>query len=808
VVLEPGPDFDSTPYTLTTVGEGHLTDFLEEARELVTNLNQGLLDLEKNPEGSGELVNDIFRYFHNIKGNSGIIGYRELNALTHEAETLLNRVRKGEMRTSRAVIDLLLAVVDLIEELLSRIEVDGMKATPKDISVMAAVLQATTEAGELAVPERYLAMLAPDSEAAAAAPGPFDAAADAPGAAAPEADAQDEDLAVAQAMEAEPAAPAPASSGYDIEDVDIFEQTAMHQLKSLDLALEMLTQDASQRDIIDGLYRSLTTLQNSSGYMGLAAIKDYSERTAGLVDQARKSDLGFELMLDILSQEVSILKDMIIKALADIKGVAPEALAPPVEAAPASAAAPEPKPAPKAKPKPEPKPEPKSKPEPEPKSKPEPVAPAPPKPAAPAAAPPTSAQAAFEAGQQPQKGATTIRVDHEKLDHLMNLIGELIINRNRYSMIARALAEGQDDVGDIAQQLTETTYAMARISDDLQDTIMKVRMVPVHTVFSRFPRLVRDLSRKSGKQVELITEGEETELDKSVGEEIGDPLVHLIRNSLDHGLEPEEERVAAGKSPKGHVWLRAYHKGNSVAIEIEDDGRGIDPEKMRQVGVKKGLCTAEEAKLLDDRQAVDLIFAPGFSSAETITDVSGRGVGMDVVKTNIKNLKGNIQINTEVGRGTRFTLTLPLTLAIIDALMVKVGEGTYAIPLDAVSETTKIEVERLSEVNHRKALTLRGEVLGIIELSELMGLPGNPENREILPVVIIHDNDRRLGIVVDKLLERQEIVIKPLGQYLNTFEINGISGATIMGDGSVVLILDPHEVYRLATVTTKQAGHD
>jgi two-component system chemotaxis sensor kinase CheA len=255
------------------------------------------------------------------------------------------------------------------------------------------------------------------------------------------------------------------------------------------------------------------------------------------------------------------------------------------------------------------------------------------------------------------------------------------------------------------------------------------------------------------------------------------------------------------------VWLRAYHKGNSVAIEVEDDGRGIDPEKMRQVGVKKGLVTPEEAKLLDDRQAVDLIFAPGFSSAEKITDISGRGVGMDVVKTNIKNLKGNIQINSEVGRGSRFTLTLPLTLAIIDALMVQVGKDMYAIPLDAVSETTKIEVERLSEVNHRKAITLRGEVLGIIELSDLLGLPPNPEDRDILPVVIIHDNDRRLGIVVDRLLERQEIVIKPLGQYLNGFEIRGISGDTIMGDGSVVLILDPHEVYSLATATTKQGGH-
>jgi two-component system chemotaxis sensor kinase CheA len=815
VTYEPAPDFDPTPYALTTVGDGHLTDFLEEARDLVGNLNQGLLELEKNPDENAELVNDIFRYFHNIKGNSGIIGYRDLNALTHEAETLLNRVRKGEMRTSRGIIDLLLAVVDLIEELLGRIDTESGKATPKDISMMASVLQATTEAGALTVPEQYLAILAPEFEGGAPAAPVAPVVAETVAAPVGETDGE---------AGVEPAPqPAPASGGYDPEDVAIFEQAVVHQHKSLDLALEMLRKDPDQRDIIDGLFRSLTTLQNSCGYMGLAEVKGYAERTAGLVDQARKSDMGFELMLDILEQEISILKDMVFAALDRIKGQEaapapasePEAATPTPVAAPEAqpeAIAPQPEAAPvpklEAEPAPEPKPAPAPEPEPAPAAAPRPAPAAGTKPAPVATPPKTAAQAAFEAGQPPpQKGATTIRVDHEKLDHLMNLIGELIINRNRYSMIARALAEGQQDVPEVAQQLTETTYAMARISDDLQDTIMKVRMVPVHTVFSRFPRLVRDLSRKSGKQVELITEGEETELDKSVGEEIGDPLVHLIRNSLDHGLEPEEERIAAGKNPKGHVWLRAYHKGNSVAIEVEDDGRGIDPEKMRQVGVKKGLVTAEEAKLLDDRQAVDLIFAPGFSSAEKITDVSGRGVGMDVVKTNIKNLKGNIQINTEAGRGTRFTLTLPLTLAIIDALMVQIGKDVYAIPLDAVSETTKIEVERLSEVNHRKALTLRGEVLGIIELSDLLGLPPNPEQREILPVVIIHDNDRRLGIVVDRLLERQEIVIKPLGQYLNTFEIRGISGATIMGDGSVVLILDPHEVYRLATATTKQGAH-
>ena len=382
----------------------------------------------------------------------------------------------------------------------------------------------------------------------------------------------------------------------------------------------------------------------------------------------------------------------------------------------------------------------------------------------------------------------------------MNLIGELIINRNRYTLIARRLEDSGEEtnINEVAQSLSETTYAMARISDDLQDTIMKVRMVPVSSVFSRFPRLVRDLSRKSDKEVDLIVEGDETELDKSVVEVIGDPLVHLIRNSVDHGVENEADRIAKGKPVKGRVVLRAYHKGNSVAIEIEDDGKGIDPEKMREVAVRKGIIGAEEAKQLDDREAMELIFAPGFSSAETITDISGRGVGMDVVRTNIKNLKGSVNISSEVGKGTRFTLLLPLTLAIIDALMINVSGEMYAIPLDAVSETTKIESARLTDMKGRKAVTLRGEVLGIVELAEMLSLSKSyKELPEVLSVVVIHDNERRLGLVVDRLLERQEIVIKPLGAYLG--DLKGISGATIMGDGSVILILDPHEIYLMAT---------
>jgi two-component system chemotaxis sensor kinase CheA len=527
------------------------------------------------------------------------------------------------------------------------------------------------------------------------------------------------------------------------------------------------------------MYRSLDTLQKSASYMGLNDIKTDAERTAGIVDQGRKTNIDFSVLVDLLTQECGIIEDMVAGIVQSFSAAPAAPVAPAAAAAPPAAAAPAAKAAPTSE---------------APKA-------APAAPAVKTAPPPAGAKAAGKAGgkdESSSKASSTIRVDHEKLDHLMNLIGELIITRNRYTMLARNLEGSVNvDVTKVAQDLSETTYSMARISGDLQDTIMKVRMVPVSSVFSRFPRLVRDLSRKSGKEVDLILEGEETDLDKNVVEVIGDPLVHLIRNSVDHGIEDEATRTAAGKDPKGKVWLRAYYKGNSVAIEIEDDGKGIDPEKMREAAVRKGIATPEEAKALDDREAMELIFAPGFSTAEKITDISGRGVGMDVVRTNIKSLKGTINTFSELGKGTRFTLSLPLTLALIDALMVNVDGAMYAIPLDAVSETTKIEAGRLTDVKGRKVVTLRGEVLGIISLAELLGVQSHMQEQAMLSVVVIHDNDRRLGLVVDRLLERQEIVIKPLSSYLG--DLKGISGATVMGDGSVILIMDPHELYLMST---------
>ena len=760
---------EGTPYALTAFGEAHLKDFIEEAYENTQSLGSGLLALEEHSDQSA-LVNDLFRFFHNLKGNSGIIGFQDMNSLTHEAETLLNFVRHGDKPVTHDLVDLLLLVVDVLDALIGRIDPTSGHVTPFDIKELVEKLSQAVAGGVIELPDS----LRPKPSS--------------------------------NMSEAQQAAPSPDPDDSDDDDGDlvIFVDTVTQQFVNIDLILKGLHEDGNNKDCIAGLYRSLVAVQNSAGYMELEDIKVYAQRTAGLVDQGRKTDLDFSLMVDLLDQECTILRDMTNAAIeAQKKGVtsAPELPKPEIQTPPkpqekTAAASVAQTPAVTVAPSPE-----SAVPVEKPQVNPvvaapaqEPVAVAP-MPAAPESAAPAASASAK--GNDAHKAASTIRVDQEKLDHLMELIGELIINRNRYSLIARQLERNTVDVSSVAQDLTETTYAMARISDELQDTIMKVRMVPVASVFSRFPRLVRDLSRKSGKDVELITQGEETELDKSVVEVIGDPLVHLIRNSMDHGIEEESVRLAAGKAPKGRVWLRAYHKGNSVNIEIEDDGKGIDPEKMREVAIRKGIITPEEARVLDDREARELIFAPGFSSAEVVTDISGRGVGMDVVRTNIKSLKGGVSISSEVGKGTKFTLSLPLTLAIIDALMVTVHNEMFAIPLDAVSETTKIDARRLTDVKGRKAVTLRGEVLGVISLSELLGLPCAMASQDVLSVVILHDNDRRLGLVVDKLQERQEIVIKPLSSYLG--DLKGISGATIMGDGSVILILDPHEIYLMAT---------
>lgn len=832
------------PLTLSAFGEDHLRDFIDEALDNTSMLYDGLIELEKishDHEDAHELVNTLFRNFHNLKGNSGLVGFHDLNALTHEAETLLNRARQGELVVTNDLIDLLLIVVDVMEALIRSINISGGNAAVFDTSELLAQLKDAVAGNPPSLPPSIF--LSDDTVAEEEEETKQEGGIIIPGA--PEL----QELTHAGIKEM-PLTSIGAGLLDSDDDLALFQSTVKQQYAVIQYALKELEKDPTVKAQQDALFRGYTAIQNASSFMEFAELKEYAQRTANIVDQGRTSDVGFECLVPLLDQETDIIVEMANNAIEQAvlaknpelansaetskteekaseapkteekpaqASAAPAAEAPKTEApkaeekapaAPASAPAPaaaqaeaksEAPASPAAAPK-TPAPAASEKSQAAPKT----AAPAA-KPAAPAAnadhAHPQGANGAKSAASAPhaEKATTSsIRVDYEKLDHLMNLIGELLINRNRYAMIAKNLESNinEVDIVNVAQDLSETTYAMSRISDDLQDTLMKVRMLPVSSVFSRFPRLVRDLSRKVNKEVELIFEGEETELDKSIIEAINDPLMHLIRNSVDHGIEDAETRLALGKSAGGRVTLRAYHKGNSVVIEIEDDGKGIDPEKMREVAINKGIISPEEAKALTDREAVELIFAPGFSSAQVVTDISGRGVGMDVVRTNIKNLKGNIAIHTVPNQGTRFSLSLPLTLAIIEALMIKMGDQTYAIPLDAVATTTKLDSNILTSINGRNAVTLRGEVLGIVDLGELLNLP-ETINNDTISVVILQDNDRRIGLVVNQLLDRQEIVIKPLGMYLNN--IQGLSGASIMGDGSVVLILDPHEIYTMAS---------
>ncbi|WP_371371242.1 chemotaxis protein CheW [Sporomusa aerivorans] len=378
------------------------------------------------------------------------------------------------------------------------------------------------------------------------------------------------------------------------------------------------------------------------------------------------------------------------------------------------------------------------------------------------------------------KSGQSVRVDIDKLDSLLNLVGELVINKTRLEQIGLTHR---------LTELVETIEQMDRVTTDLQAVVMKVRMVPVGQVFNRFPRMVRDLSRELNKEVNLIIQGEETELDRTVIDEIGDPLVHLLRNSIDHGIEHPTERQAKGKNPIGEIRLIARHEGNNVIIMVEDDGKGINAEIIKQKAVEKGLITSAEADKLETSEAVRLVFLPGFSTAETVTDVSGRGVGMDAVKTKIESLGGMVDVETKINEGSKFKIRLPLTLAIIQALLVKVCEEIYAIPLGTIDSTINITPQDIKTIQNQEVILLRGQIIPIVRLANVLNVPATcNHNQEELFVVIVHMGEYRAGIIVDTLIGQQEIVIKSMGKLLAGIKV--IAGATILGNGQVALILD------------------
>jgi two-component system, chemotaxis family, sensor kinase CheA len=426
--------------------------------------------------------------------------------------------------------------------------------------------------------------------------------------------------------------------------------------------------------------------------------------------------------------------------------------------------------------------------------------------AKPAPAAPTAASAPPNAEQKRSSIHQTIRVDIERLDSLLNLVGELVINRTRISDIANTLERLMNDkvnavgtssgiVGPLAKDLADSAALLARTTNEIQESIMKVRMVPIGQVFDRFPRLVRDVAKARGKEVQLVISGAETDLDKTIVDEVGEPLMHLLRNNVDHGIEPPDEREKLGKNRVGTISLNAYHEGNQIIIEVSDDGGGINLDKVRARGIKQGLISADDR--LTDREIIELIFTPGFSTAEVVSDVSGRGVGMDVVKRNISRLKGVFDVDTAPGQGTRFTIKLPLTLAIIQALLVRVAEELYAIPLDSVIESQRVEMADVRTVHGNEVITLRGQVVPLVRIAEFFELGGQRDPDKVM-IVIVGLQGRQVGLVVDSFEGEQEIVIKPLSDVVG--RIAGISGATILGNGSISLIIDVHTLVSEAYV--------
>ena len=405
----------------------------------------------------------------------------------------------------------------------------------------------------------------------------------------------------------------------------------------------------------------------------------------------------------------------------------------------------------------------------------------------------------FSQAPQSKAADASIRVDVARLDTLMQLVGELVLGRNRLSQIAHNAGE-QFENSSVTRELVETNSHIDVITTELQMAVMKTRMLPISKVFNKLPRLVREVSKEMNKDIDLVLVGEETELDKSLIEELNDPMVHLMRNAGDHGIETPQDRIAKGKPGKGTVIVKAAHEGNHIVISIQDDGKGMNPDKLKQKAFEKGMITEAEVRDMSPEDAFKLIFAPGFSTAEKVTNVSGRGVGMDVVRTNIQKLKGTIDIQSEVDKGSKFVMKLPLTLAIIQALLVEVNKEIFSIPLDSVLQVVRVAEDEVSTINGREVIRLRNSVLPLARLGEVLKVGRNGKHSDSMYIVVVGLAEKRLGIIVESLLGQKEVVIKSIGEYLGS--IRGIAGSTILGDGRVIMIIDVGELMKLCAVRT------
>jgi two-component system chemotaxis sensor kinase CheA len=707
--------------------------FFEELEEKIQVISDNLLLMEKGGAPSGA-IQEIFRAAHTIKGSSAVMGYEKMAGLTHEIENIFDRLRQGDLAVDERLVDILFEALDTLRAL--KDEIMRQKSETTDVAGVIARLRECALGGGGAAGAPAAAE-APRGNGAGAAAG---TAAGAAGALAETAGAQE--AAAAAAAESVPAAgvaSSPVLPGEipplnDIEEAVVREaEVRGYQAYWVEVAIDAGCQMKGARAFL-----VFETLQQAGEI--IKSVPPAEELEAGNYGS------GFALLL-FTQEDAGQIKNLVF-SIAEVADVKIRQVRPSL-AADRSA----------------------------------------PSPWRPAGAP-ASAGRKETAAEQGRENVKTVRVDVQKLDTLMNLVGELVIDRTRLDRFVEIFENRYGD--ELAENILEISSHLGQVTSTLQEEIMKARMLPVAFVFNRLPRMVRDLAHKMGKEIDFVIEGRETELDRNVIEVIGDPLIHLLRNAVDHGIEPPEERVRRGKPRTGKIILKAAYVEGQIVITLADDGRGMDPAAMRQKAVENGLLSPEAAARLSDKEALDLIFTPGFSTAADVNDISGRGVGMDIVRSQIEQINGSVEYASVPGAGTTFTIKLPLTLAIIRALMVGLGEQVYAFPLANVVETLALRPEEVRRVGHGEVIVVRGHVLPLLRLAHLFQQEGSPGERVF--VVVLGSGSRKVGVVVDRLIGEQEIVIKSLGGYLG--QVHGLSGATILGDGSVALIVDARSIVK------------
>ncbi len=711
----------------------YLGIFLDEAREHIQVLSDQMMILEQEPENQ-DAINEIFRAAHSLKGMAGTMGYKRLQHLTHDMEDCFSDVRAGSMTVTSELMDVLFQALDAIEGYVNSIQEstdEGDDDNENIINEINRIRNAATGKGDAPA-------VAPEKKEKKTEEAPAETPTD---------NSASDEKAKYRGMKLDDSAKdvmkdAIAGGKHALGFTVYIEETCLLKaaraflvIKALEDMGDIVATDPSTQDIEDEKFEfnfSLFTICDEE------------------LEKAKEAMLAVSEIAEVVGEEFTEAGiDSIGAGGAKAEATPEETTAEQPDTAKEEAEAPVK----------------------------EETAPSVKKETAPAA---KQAQASKAPAAKKPVISKTIRVDIEKLDSLMNLVSELIIAKN-------TIVSAADSSDTSNQALNEQVEYLESVTTNLHEAVMKVRMVPIESAVQKFPRMVRDLEKKLDKKMQLTITGEETELDRTVVDEIGDPLMHLIRNSADHGLEHPDERAANGKPEMGTIFLNAFQDGNSVVIEVGDDGKGIDVEAVRSKIVERGLASEDTAAQFTDKEVIDYLFDPGFSMAKKVTDISGRGVGLDVVKSNIESLGGDVSVKTKLGEGSTWIIRLPLTLAIIQALMVIIGDEKYAISLDSITTIENIPSSDVKLVQGKEVIQLRGTVIPIVRLSELLGFDNSKQSEDMI-VVIAKKGDSQAGLVVDELIGQQEIVIKSLGKYINNDRI--ISGATILGDGEVALIID------------------